>query len=147
MKDFVMDDKTGARVFRNPHHDFDANTWRGVQQGNSLLLHWITTWIDKYEWDSSAYSLYAWMELQYEYSAGMKPREMQGKVRLADAPFMESIGVYDSEDGDPFLHPLLIVKVIMDATGGVGKRFVYIYDYGIVAIPVISGGYKVVRMD
>ena len=147
MKDFVMDDKTGARVFRNPHHDFDANTWRGVQQGNSLLLHWITTWIDKYEWDSGVYSLYSWMELQYEYSSGMKPRPMKGKVLLADAPFMDSIGVYDSEDGDPMLRPLLIVKVIMDATGGVGKRFVYIYDYGIVAIPIISGGYKIVRMD
>ena len=139
MKDFVMDDKTGARVFRNPHHDFDANTWRCVQQGNSLLLHWITTWIDKYEWDTGVYSLYSWMELQYEYSAGMKPREMQGKV--------SPMGAYDSMDGDPLLEPLLIVKVIMDATGGVGKRLVYIYDYGIVAIPIISGGYKVVRMD
>ena len=80
MKDFVMDDKTGARVFRNPHHDFDANTWRGVQQGNSLLLHWITTWIDKHEWDGGKVSLDGWMELQYEYSAGMKPRPMKGKV-------------------------------------------------------------------
>jgi hypothetical protein len=140
MKDFVMDDKTGARVFRNPYHDFDANTWRGVQQGNSLLLHWITTWIDKYEWDTGVYSLYSWMELQYEYSAGMKPRPMEGKVCEYD-------GAYDSKDGDPTLHPLLIIKVIMDATGGVGKRLVYIYDYGIVAIPIISGGYKVVRMD
>jgi hypothetical protein len=139
MKDFVMDDKTGSRVFRNPCHDFDANTWRGVQQGNSLLLHWITTWIDKYEWDTGVYSLYSWMELQYEYSAGMKPREMQGKVT--------PLGAYDSNDGDPLLEPLLIIKVIMDATGGVGKRLVYIYDYGIVAIPIISGGYKVVRMD
>ena len=139
MKDFVMDDKTGARVFRNPYHDFDANTWRGVQQGNSLLLHWITTWIDKYEWDSGAYSLYSWMELQYEYSSGCKPHPMRGKVL--------PLGAYDSEDGDPLLEPLLIVKVIMDATGGVGKRLVYIYDYGIVAIPIISGGYKVVRMD
>ena len=139
MKDFVMDDKTGARVFRNPYHDFDANTWRGVQQGNSLLLHWITTWIDKYEWDTGVYSLYSWMELQYEYSAGMMPRPMKGKVLPT--------GEYDSNDGDPTLHPLLIVKIIMDATGGVGKRKVYIYDYGIVAIPIISGGYKVVRMD
>ena len=140
MKDFVMDDKTGARVFRNPYHDFDANTWRGVQQGNSLLLHWITTWIDKHEWDGGKVSLDGWMELQYEYSAGMKPRPMKGKVCEYD-------GAYDSEDGDPPLQPLLMVKIILDATGGVGKRLVYIYDYGIVAIPIISGGYKVVRMD
>ena len=139
MKDFVMDDKTGARVFRNPHHDFDANTWRGVQQGNSLLLHWITTWIDKHEWDGGKVSLDGWMELQYEYSAGMKPRPMKGKVL--------STGEYDSNDGDPTLHPLLIVKIILDGTGNLGKRLVYIYDYGIVAIPIISGGYKVVRMD
>lgn len=140
MKDFVMDDKTGARVFRNPHHDFDANTWRGVQQGNSLLLHWITTWIDKHEWDRNPVPLDRWMEMQYERSAGCKPHPMKGKVCEYD-------GAYDSEDGDPPLQPLLMVKVIMDATGGVGKRIVYIYDYAIVAIPIISGGYKVVRMD
>ena len=139
MKDFVMDDKTGARVFRNPYHDFDANRWRGVQQGNSLLLHWITTWIDKHEWDGGKVSLDGWMEMQYEYSAGCKPHPMRGKVLPT--------GVYDSEDGDTTLHPLLIVKIILDGTGGVGKRLLYIYDYGIVAIPIISGGYKVVRMD
>ena len=139
MKDFVMDDKTGARVFRNPYHDFDANAWRCVQQGNSLLLHWITTWIDKHEWDGGKVSLDGWMEMQYEYSAGMKPRPMKGKVLPT--------GEYDSEDGDPTLHPLLIVKIILDGTGNLGKRLVYIYDYGIVAIPIISGGYKVVRMD
>ena len=39
MKDFVMDDKTGARVFRNPHHDFDANAWRCVATKSYLVVH------------------------------------------------------------------------------------------------------------
>ena len=135
MKDIVME---GNRIINNPYHDFTQEEWDNVRLGNGLLIRWFTQWIDYYEGDESyKVSLIKHMSDNYEYSAGMAPRQMNGEVT--------PLGAYDSQDGDPLLEPWLIIRLKLG--GDLVPRLAYIYDYGIVAIPKLRGRYHIVRMD
>lgn len=134
MKDFIGKDSSRARVFKNPSHTFDDETWAGEIQGNSLLIYWFTIWIDQHEWDEDGLSLQDFMTVEYQKSAGTSPHEMKGKVDV--------FGDYIYE-GDDELASLFIIKLKVD-----GKdRLAYIYPYGIVALPKADNDYLVVRMD
>ena len=134
MKDFSTEKKSRARVFRNPHHNFDADTWSGLIQGNSLLIYWFTQWIDQHEWDEDAPKLQDFMAVEYQKSAGCAPRKMAGQV--------DAFGDYVHE-GDDDLAAYFIIKVKVNDE----FRLAYIYPYAIVAMPKADGGYLIVRMD
>lgn len=134
MKDFIGKDSSRARVFKNPYHTFDDETWAGLIQGNSLLIYWFTLWIDQHEWDDEGTSLQDFMSVEYQKSAGTSPYIMKGAVDV--------LGDYIYE-GDDDLAPYFIIKLQVD-----GKdRLAYIYPYGIVAMPKSDGNYLIVRMD
>ena len=135
MKDFIGKESSRARVFKNPYHNFDAETWSGLIQGNSLLIYWFTVWIDQHEWDDDGMSLQDFMSVEYQKSSGGSPSKMQGAVDV--------LGDYVYEGDDDPLAAYFIIKLEVD-----GKdRLAYIYPYGIVAMPKADGGYSVVRMD
>jgi len=134
MKDFSTEKKSRARVFRNPHHNFDADTWSGLIQGNSLLIYWFTQWIDQHEWDDEAPKLQDFMAAEYQKSAGCAPWKMAGQV--------DAFGDYVHE-GDDDLAAYFIIKVKVNDE----FRLAYIYPYAIVAMPKADGGYLIVRMD
>ena len=134
MKDFSTEKRSGARVFRNPHHNFDADTWSGLIQGNSLLIYWFTQWIDQHEWDDEAPKLQDFMATEYQKSAGTSPYKMAGQV--------DAFGDY-AHEGDDDLAAYFIIKVKVNDE----FRLAYIYPYAIVAMPKADGGYLIVRMD
>ena len=134
MKDFIGKDSSRARVFKNPGHFFDDETWAALIQGNSLLIYWFTIWIDQHEWDDDGLSLQEFMTIEYQKSAGTSPHKMKGLVDI--------FGDYIYE-GDDDLKAYFIIKLEVDGQ----QRLAYIYPYGIVAIPTADNNYSVVRMD
>ena len=135
MKDFITEDRSPARIFRNPYHNFDAETWSALSSANALLLHWFTLSIDKYEWhQGDSPTIQEYMADEYERSAGSQPHKMAGVV--------DCFGDYTHE-GDDDLAAYFIIKIKI----GDQKRLAYIYPYAIVAMPKADGGYLVVRMD
>ena len=79
MKDFIGKESSRARVFKNPYHNFDAETWSGLIQGNSLLIYWFTLWIDQHEWDDDGLSLQDFMSVEYQKVQVVHP--LKCKVR------------------------------------------------------------------
>ena len=134
MKDFIAGKNPDARVYKNPYHNFDEETWSAIIQGNSLLIYWFTIWIDQHEWDEDAPKIQDFMAAVYQKSAGTSPHKMAGEV--------DAIGNYTHE-GDDDLAAYFIIKL---KVGG-EDRLAYIYPYAIVAMPKADGGYLVVRMD
>jgi len=134
MKDFIAGKNPDARVYKNPYHNFDEETWSAIIQGNSLLIYWFTIWIDQHEWDEDAPKIQDFMAVEYQKSAGCAPWKMGGEV--------DAFGDYVHE-GDDDLAAYFIIKL---KVGG-EDRLAYIYPYAIVALPKVDGGYLVVRMD
>ena len=134
MKDFIAGKNPDARVYKNPYHNFDEETWSALIQGNSLLIYWFTIWIDQHEWDEDAPKIQDFMAAEYQKSAGCAPWKMGGEV--------DAFGDYVHE-GDDDLAAYFIIKL---KVGG-KDRLAYIYPYAIVAMPKADGGYLVVRMD
>ena len=134
MKDFIAGKNPDARVFKNPYHNFDDETWSAIIQGNSLLIYWFTIWIDQHEWDEDAPKIQDFMAVEYQKSAGTSPYKMKGEVDV--------FGDYIHE-GDEDLAAYFIIKL---KVGG-KDRLAYIYPYAIVAMPKTDGGYLIVRMD
>ena len=134
MKDFIAGKNPDARVYKNPYHNFDEETWSAIIQGNSLLIYWFTIWIDQHEWDEDAPKLQDFMAVEYQKSAGCQPWKMGGEV--------DAFGDYVHE-GDDDLAAYFIIKL---KVGG-KDRLAYIYPYAIVAMPKADGGYLIVRMD